>query len=241
MTYAPYLPQNTLTAIDEGLWTVDGPCVSYTFAGITIPCPTRMTIFTDGSGGMMIHSPTAFDAELADAIAQLGRVSGIIAPNSFHFLNLNTWADHFRGASIFATPVMPAKAGLPHRTQTFGNGALCATTDVQIADGGAWTEGVFFHKPSGSVIFTDLVQNFELSRVTGALTKFMLWSGGATGNPPSASIEMRLAAIFAGKRKTLRNDFNAIKAWKPKRALITHGQQPQDPADVVLDQGFAWA
>lgn len=241
MSYAPYLPLNTLKPVDDGLWTVDGPEVSYDIAGVRIACPTRMTVFLDGRGRIMLHSPTQFDAYLAEAVATLGPVTGIIAPNSFHYLSLGAWADHFHQAAVFAAPVMPRSVNLPARTQTLTNGAFCKATDVHIVDGGAWAEGAFFHKPTGTVILTDLLQNFELARVKGTLASALLWCGGAAGNPLRASIEMRLAAIFAGKRRSLRKDFAVIKAWNPNRVLIAHGKQPEGPTAGLLERGFAWA
>lgn len=46
--YRPYLPQCEAQQLDDDLWIVDGPEVGYRFAGLTLPCPTRMTIVRIG-------------------------------------------------------------------------------------------------------------------------------------------------------------------------------------------------
>lgn len=42
--YLPYEPQCRPVAWADDVWIVDGPEVGYRLAGLTVPCPTRMTV-----------------------------------------------------------------------------------------------------------------------------------------------------------------------------------------------------
>ena len=86
--YKPYEPQLTISPQAEDIWTVEGPEVQYRLAGAVIPCPTRMTVVRLNSGALWLHSPVAHSAKLQQAIDVLGPISAIIAPNSYHYLQV---------------------------------------------------------------------------------------------------------------------------------------------------------
>jgi hypothetical protein len=113
--------------------------------------------------------------------------------------------------------------------------------DVHLVNGGRWVEAALYHRPSGTLVLTDLLQNFEPGRIQGMVARAMLVIGGATGNPPRASIDMRLAALMAGHRKRVRRDLSALRALDPERVLIAHGRQPEGETALLLERGFAWA
>ncbi len=73
--YRPYLPQLTLRPVADDLWIVDGPEIAYRFAGMTLPCPTRMTVVRVGGNRLWLHSPTTYTAALADQLAALEHIS----------------------------------------------------------------------------------------------------------------------------------------------------------------------
>lgn len=239
--YEPYRPQNELQAVAPGVWTVEGPIVGYQTMGVTLPCPTRMTVLDIGGGDLLLHSPIAFDETLATAIAKTGKVAAIAAPNSFHYLSLGPWTEHFANADVYAPATMPAAAKLPERTITLVEGELSANLQIIIADGGAWMEAAFFHRPSKTLVLTDLVQNFETSRVNAWLARLMLRIGGAASNPPKASVDMRLGPILRGRTKHLRKSFSEIIALDAERLLIAHGPHPKGNLATLLKHSFAWA
>ncbi|MEM1381360.1 MAG: hypothetical protein AAGH41_12130 [Pseudomonadota bacterium] len=239
--YEPYRPQNELQAIVPGIWTAEGPAVGYQTAGVNLPCPTRMTVLDMGGGNLLLHSPIAFDAALANAIAETGKVAAIAAPNSFHYLGVTPWAEHFADAAVYAPAKRPKAAKLPERTIALIDGRLSTNVEIVIADGGAWMEAAFFHRPSKTLVLTDLVQNFETSRVNSWLARVMLRIGGAASNPPKASIDMRLGPILGGQTKQLRQSFDEIIALGADRVLIAHGPHPEGDVTTLLKHSFSWA
>lgn len=242
--YRLYTPQGVPVAVAPGIWTVEGGIVPFSLGPVQVPCPTRMTVVRNDAGELAVHSPTQLTQPLMEQLHELGTVALLIAPNSFHFVNLSDWADAYPAADVLVAPHMPRRMIVPTRARRIEFGSpspLHGVLDFIVVDAGAWAEVAFFHRPSRSLILTDLVQNFEIERVSGRLAKTLLGIGGATGNPPRASIEMRLAAALRLRRARIAKSFRAIRAWQPERVLISHGAQPAGSADQILEAAFAWA
>lgn len=241
--YALYEPQGALAPVADGIWTVEGPVVSYGLGPFRVPCPTRMTVMRLEGGGLALHSPIAFSEDLLRALNAVGPIRALIGPNSFHHLHLASWAKACPQARVFLPRRLPGEGLPPERTTRLSGGntdVLGGLLDVAEVDGG-WIELVFLHKPSRTAIFTDLIQNFELVRVKGGLARALLRFAGASGNPPRASIEMRMAALIRGRRKSVARSMKAIRAWQPDRVLIAHGAQPEGDVGQLLQEAFRWA
>jgi len=240
--YEPYHPLFEPKPIAPGIWTVDGPVVSYAAGPFTIPCPTRMTLIDLGRGAILVHSPIELTKAATGGLSRIGRVAAILAPNSFHHLHLQKWSNAFPQAPVFIAPHMQKSAGIPHRATIIDEGTPWpGLIDIEIVDAGRWSELALFHRPTRTLILTDLLQNFEKERVSDGMTKFLLGAGGALGNPPRASREMQFDARLGGRWKEMRASFQRIKDWEPKRVLFAHGRTPETPADELLERGFAWA
>lgn len=237
--YAVYAPLHVPKRITDGVWIVDGPLISYRFAGLTIPCPTRMTVL-ETPQGLCIHSPIAFTDACSRAIDQLGPVRFLVVPNTFHKTFMLPWAEHYPHADILTPPGVNLTGAPEDRVQTL-TPALMPGIDHVFVDGGAWIEAVFLHETSKTAVFTDLIQNFEPKRIANPVLRLFLAIGGATGNPASASREMRFAARTSGRRPAVRKAFGRIKDWQPKRVLFAHGRLPKGPAGPYLTSAFRWA
>lgn len=242
-TYAAYEPLDVPRRVVDGLWTVDGPCIDYRVGPVTLPCPTRMTVI-ETSRGLLLHSPTRPSEALVEALAGLGRIAFLVAPNSFHTTHIADWKDRVPEAAVFHAPRLPRGAVMPEGALDLGRlppPGLPEELDIVVVDAKAWAEAAFFHRPSRTLVLTDLVQVFEPARITGRLAAFMLRVGGATGNPPQASLDMRLQAALAGGRAGAGKAFARIRGWQPERLLIAHGAQPEGDPAALLERGFAWA
>ncbi len=241
--YRAYLPQFQLNPVADDLWTVDGPEVAYRFAGMTLPCPTRMTIVRIGGGKLWLHSPTAYDDALAGQLAALGDVTWIIAPNSFHYAHIGAWAARFPGAACHVSPDLTAKvAGTLPRCTLLANKApqdWSGDLDQILVALGSFTEAVFFHRPSQTLIVTDLLQNFERDRIAGAFTRLALQLGGATGPRGGTSADIRLAA--RGHHAAMRAAAAQMAAWAPSRIILSHGKCFDTNVPAELATAFAWA
>lgn len=237
--YQPYEPQLTISAQAEGIWTVDGPEVQYRLAGANIPCPTRMTVVRRADGTIWLHSPVVHSAELQQTIDGLGQTSAIIAPNSYHYLQVDAWASKNSDATVYASADVAHK--IVAKSIVFGkklDAEWITDLDHFTIDLGTFSETVFFHRASKSLIVTDLMQTFEASRVRSLFVRMLLQIGGATGPNAKPSIEIRLAA--RRHRNELRAGVERMVAWNPSRVILSHGVCVQkNPIDAIRS-AFRW-
>lgn len=241
--YAPYEPLGALKPVDEDIWTVDGPEIAYSLGGLSIPCPTRMTVVRLAGGQLWLHSPTALSVELAERIGALGKIAFIVAPNTFHYAHAADWRAAFPDAALHAPSRLPAKAlqriGAHHVLTDAAPDGWSAEISQIVVDGDGFVEVVFFHHASRSLIVTDLMQNFEPARVRSPIVRTLLRIGGATGPNGRASMEMRLAA--RNRRAEIAAASRRMIAWKPARILLAHGRSYESDAAGEIHRAFKWA
>lgn len=227
MSYAPYEPLGVPKPFGRDLWIVDGAPVDYRLARVVIPCPTRMTLARQ-SDGLWVHSPIEPTPGVLEAVATLGPVASIVVPNALHTAHAAAWARlHPRAVVRAATPKAASLAGVGARP------VVEETTDTfhsLIVPG--FEEAVFLHRPSRTLVVTDLLQTFEARRVRGRLARTLLQLGGATGPGAGPSVEVRLALLrhpIAVRRAVRR-----MIEWAPERIVLAHGPCIERDAMVAL-------
>lgn len=238
-TYVPYEPQLSPVEWDENIWTVEGPEVTYRLAGVPIPCPTRMTVVRSDDGSLLLHSPVCYSEQLSAALATLGPITMIVAPNSYHYLHVDDWVSSHTFATTLVTRAVAAKVS-----------AECGFLDDEpealfrlglswkLINLGRFQEMVFFHQSSRTLIVTDLMQNFEATKVRSRLTRFFLKAGGATGPSGEPSVEIRCAAW---KHKAALSDgIQQMLDWEPNQIILSHGKCYRSDAVGELNRAFAW-
>jgi hypothetical protein len=234
--YRAYAPQQRPVEVCEGVWTIEGPIVPFRVGPFTIPCPTRCTVLADAEGGLWLHSPIRFSPSVAEAVRSLGTCRGIIAPNRFHCAHMPHWADAFPEAKVLAArgterrlaPVASDRIHVADECEALGS-----WLDLVLVDGGSWTELICFHRSSQTLIFTDLIQGFELERVHGRLASLLLRFSGA-GRGPVISSELLWLAWAAGAYGRVRGQLARLARFPAVRILIAHGRQPgTDTAEVL--------
>jgi len=236
--YHPYEPQLQPIPWAEDIWTVNGPEVSYRLWGLTLPCPTRMTIIRLPDGGLWLHSPVACGPELVAAVEAVGPVAAIIAPNVFHYTHLADWARAFPHATIHGLPGLAAKVpGIAFTALDQPPTARWAgSIDSHVVALGNFAEVVFLHRASRTLIVTDLMQNFEADRIRNPLVRTVMTLGGATGPNGRPSIEIRLAAL--AHRNALREAVEQMLAWEPSGIILSHGACYRTDAAAEIKRAF---
>lgn len=236
-----YEPLNVPKPVADDLWIVDGPEIEFGF-GVKVPFPTRMTVIRLPDAGLWLHSPIAPDPELVARLTAFGPVRVILAPNTLHYWWLADWAELFPDATVFAPLDLArtAKKTLPRHLALDGTpSALWAgTIDQLMVAGGILTEIIFFHRPSRTLLLTDLIENFELFRVRSRWLRLLLRIGGVVdpdGKPP---MDMRLS--FFGHRTELRNAIRTVLAWTPDRIILAHGRWYDRDGMHELERAFRW-
>ncbi|MGA0601408.1 hypothetical protein ACO2Q3_11960 [Caulobacter sp. KR2-114] len=218
------------------LWLADGPVVS-AIAGFRYP--TRMAVMRLGDGGLALWSPVAMDADLRAAVEALGPVRWLIAPNALH--------DSFIGEVMAAWPDAQALAppGLQARRPELAfAGALAdappaawaGALERVIVPNSIASEAVFFHRPSGAVIFTDLLQHFRPGWFTGwraLVARLDLMTG------PEPAVPRKFRAAVRD-RQAARAAVEAILDWPAQRVLMAHGEPVTSDAPAFLRRAFRW-
>src|SRR5688572_18961325 len=71
--------------------------------------PTRTTIVRQANGGLIVHSPLAFDDATAKEIDTLGEVKALVAPSCIHFLFLKAAMERWPKAHVLGAPGLERK------------------------------------------------------------------------------------------------------------------------------------
>lgn len=237
--YVPYHPQLEPRRWAENVWKVEGPEVPYSLLGVTLPCPTRMTVIRLAADRLCLHSPVTWSEELDFALRELGDVSAIVAPNSFHHLHVARWAETYPQALVFASPDLPRRVAAASQWRPLCNEPPSLWQNVleqHVVDLGSFVEVIFFHVPTRTLILTDLMQNFEDERVASPVTRTLLRLGGASGPVGTPSIEIRLAGIR--RQDALRTAVAQMLAWDPVSIILSHGRCYGEDARSEVAKAF---
>lgn len=98
-------------------------------------------------------------------------------------------------------------------------------------------EVVFFHKPSKTLILTDLIENFDENYFTGFKGLIAKLSGIVAPNGKTP-IDWRMSFFFG--KKQARECFDRILAWQPERIIVAHGKNIETNAVDFLKKSFKW-
>lgn len=219
-----YEPLYRLKVVAPNLWIVDGGWIKF----YGFPFPTRMTIVRLSSGDVWVHSPIRINHELAMSISSLGPVRYLIAPNWIHYAWVPEWQIFFPDALTFVSPgvverAASRKVALRFDAQLTNEPALQWDNEIdqKIADSGYHREVGFFHKPSHTLIISDLIENFEKHKMPW-WTRPLLKIGGVCA--PNGGMPRDMAATFRRRRKHLSSLVREMIAWEPERIILAHGK-----------------
>jgi hypothetical protein len=241
--FVPYAPLDTLKAVADGVWIVDGPEIRMSWLGLKVPFATRMTVVRLPDGALWLHSPIAPDTRLIEAIAALGPVAHLVGPNTLHYWWLPDWAERFPDAAVWLAPHLPEKAKRPlpaHRVlgdtpPAEWHGAF----EQVVVSGDVLTEVDFFHRASRTAILTDLIENFEPARVKSWFWRWVIRWSGAADPDGKAPIDMR--ATFRRHRAAVRAAAETMIGWSPDRVILAHGRWYERDGAAELRRAFRWA
>jgi hypothetical protein len=178
-----------LQRIGEQCWVADR---ELTYAGRGL-LPLRMVVVKGPDDELTLYSPVELDEGTREALAGLGRVARVIAPNRFHRSFVGRVLDAFPDAELL---VPEANGGLLKR---FGNRARVITglevmspglelVPVKLRDG--LVELVLYHDLSETLIVADLL--FNLQQAASPLIRFALSLNGVWRRPGQSRLQRLL-------------------------------------------------
>ncbi len=233
-----YEPLNTPKPVARDIWVIDGP--AQRFYGL--PFSTRATVVRLENGDLWVHSPTALVDALRDDLAALGPVRHLVAPNWIHYAHIADWQATWPDAIAWAAPGVVARAAkhglmlrFDHDLGSEGEAPWRGQLDQMIVEGSKLhREVVFHHRASRTLILTDLIENFETSKLP-VWMRPLIWLAGIDDPDGKMPPDMRLSF---GKGETLADAVDRMIAWGPERLILAHGRWYHRGAVQELERAF---
>lgn len=208
-----------------GLHVVERP---QSFMGLELGA--RMSVL-QLEGGLLVHSPVGVDPGL---LAPLGTLRWALSPNLFHHLYLGSWME--AGAVAYAPPGLAEKRPdlkLDHLVEQpcepFGPEVRliplkCFAMTEEIA---------LLHRPSGSLILTDLLFNLseELPLTTRAAFACLCAYPGC---------KTSLLERVGMKRAVAREEIAGLLDLDFDRLIMAHGEVVERGGKAALAAAFQW-
>lgn len=225
-----------LRPLGAQIWTADGSETAV--AGFRYA--TRMTIIRLSDGSLFVWSPVALWEALKAEIDVLGDVRHLVAPNSLHHLFLAEWCAAYPQAKLYAAPGLRARRPDLAFDADLGDAppaAWAEEIDQVVVRGNAITaEVVFFHRPSRTVLFTDLIQHFPRGWFTGwraLVARLDLM----TADAPQVPRKFRTAFT---DRKAARAALARILDWPAEQVVMAHGPLIEREGQAFIARTFRW-
>jgi hypothetical protein len=200
--------------------------------------PLRTTIVRLPGDRLWVHSPVPLTPALKDELSSIGAVAYLVEANNHHHRWLAEWQAAYPTAEVFAAP------GLARRLRAL-DGHHTLSEDAQVHWPGVLTqrfmtgapmfsETVFLHEASRSLIVTDLVHNYTSLKPSGPLAS-LLWPlfalfgfRGVCLAPP-----LRLPGVRRDPQ-AFSAALRALNAWNVSRVVVCHGAVLETDAARVL-------
>ena len=236
-----YPPLDVPKPVADGVWIVDsGP---QRVMGLTIP--VRMTVIHLAKGGLWLHSPTRFRPALRDALGKIGIIKHIVAPNIAHWTHARTWQQEFPQATTWAAPLLRLRpqvrlTGLriDHEIGDKPPVQWAGDIDQAVIRGAAgYREAAFLHRPTRTLVLTDLVANLEAEKLSFAARTFARLNGMLA---PDGVAPLYLRASVLLNRSEAEEAARRILDWAPDRVIFAHGSWFQQDGAAALARSLRW-
>lgn len=220
-----------LHPVAEGLWELNEP-----LSALGMALGHRMTVARLADGSLWVHSPVAYRAELGEALARLGPIRHIVAPNCVHDTYLEAWfaaypGQRFHGAKGFAKFRPDLKF-----TDTLGATPAdwAGVLDQHLVRGmPRVNEVVFRHCASRTLILTDLAFNLGPDDLP-LLTRLLLRINGCYG----CFAASRLLRTTIRDRAAVRASLDTILGWDFDRVIVGHGRNVASGGRELLREAY---
>ena len=200
-----------------------------------VPLLTRMAVVRLSGDRLFVYSPVYLSDEVRRAVNGLGTVAYIVEPNKIHNLAMAEWMEAYPHARTYAPPGLPERRPDLHFDELLTPQPAAAWADelahVLTAGNVFFSEALFFHRKSGTVMVADFVENADkhtaptyaliLSRPFGVLRR------------PTASPEFKM---FTHDADALAASLAPARAWPIQRIFLCHGKLITEDAQATFNQ-----
>jgi hypothetical protein len=219
--------------LHSDLWIADSP---QRFLGLELGA--RMTVVRLPDSQLLLHSPIAATAARVREVKALGPIAYLVAPNRFHHLFISDWQQACPDARVYAAPGVETK-----RADLAIDGILGDEPDpgwqgvldqVLLAGFSFANEVVFFHRPSATLIVSDLA--FNIGPSSRPLTRLAFRIVGAYGRLAPTLLER----LLVNDRTAFRQALERVLDWPFERVVVAHGAVSTEGGREDLVRGYAW-
>ena len=223
-----------LTRLAPDLWVATRPLPL-----IVGDIGTRMTVIRLPDDGLFLHSPVQLDAETQRALDAIGAVRCVVAPSKVHHFFVGAYATAYPQARLFAAPGLSEKRKDIHFHAVLDDVPAPEWRDAidQHFFRGAPTinEVVFCHRPSRTLLLTDLA--FNMVRPPASLgARVFAGVVGAVGRFGPH----RMVRFMIRDRAAARESVRRILAWDFDRIVVTHGDVLETGGKRQMEAAFAF-
>jgi Domain of unknown function (DUF4336) len=228
--------------VADGVWVVDGAPIRPA-PGLVLP--VRMTVIRLASGALWLHSPVRHSPGLAQALARLGPVRHLVAPNVAHWSFVSGWQRHHPGAASWAAPGLgrrwPVRLRGLRIDRELGPRAPADWADEMeqavVAGAGGYREIAFLHRASGTLILTDLIANLEAEKLPLA-TRLFARANGMLSPDGRAPLYLRAAVLM--RRGEAARALAPLLDRQPERVVFAHGSWFAQGGAARARRSLAW-
>ncbi len=240
-TEAGYPPLDIPKSVADDVLIVDS--VMPGLAGKVLP--VRMTVMRLPDGGLLLHSPTCYSIPLKQALERIGPIRHLVAPNIAHWIFLQDWQRACPDATTWAAP------GLRERSQVRASGVRLdhdlsdaapaewgGGVGVTIVPGGlGFHEAALFHRPTRTLVLTDLVLNLESGKLPAALRPLARLLGVTA---PGGMAAPQLRGIVKLDRAEARRSASRLLKLEPEQVIFAHGRWFDRDGTAALRRSLRW-
>ena len=222
-----------MNAVTDGLWEQTDPL---RIAGV-LELGHRMTVIRLPSGGLVVHSPCAWNEALDAELRELGPVEWFLVPSAMHDLYLLGWARAFPQTPWLApSRIRPRRLPVHDTIPAVWPAAFRGVLDALPLDGvPRLHEVAVLHRPSRTLIVADLV--FNLQTQPSWAGRAGLRALGAYGRLASC----RSFRLLVRDRAAFRRSVDRLLAADFDRLIVGHGDCVPSGAKQALRDALEWS
>jgi hypothetical protein len=221
------LPHGPLSALDDGILTVEGR--------IHMPLmelPRRMTVVRLSDGRLVVWSAIALEENEMARLEAQGRPAFLIVPNDHHRLDARAWKERYpqlivvapEGARDKVAEVVPVDSTAP-------DFADASVQFMAVAGTRGHEAALVVHRPAGStLVLNDLVGNIRHEQGFGGWLLRLLGFAGDSAHIP-APVKLMLVKDSDALRTQL---LQWAELASLKRIVVSHGATIEDHPQQVL-------
>jgi hypothetical protein len=225
-----FIFMNTLVSMVTDLWTIRHP---FSVGGFQIGTKTTV-VRSDGE--LMLISPGPLEDDLCKQIESLGEVTKLLAPNAMHHLFLAQAVNRWPKAQVHLARGLKEKRPDLEHTKPIPGDLTGWRLEQQFVEGmPKLNETAFFHKPSQTLVLTDLAFNFPGH--PHWLSRLLLRLNGAYGNFGPTRI---LKSVFLQDPSKAKLSLREIEKWPFEQIVVAHGGNLTHQAKETFRSSYAW-